>query len=106
MMKIMYWNAQSITNKSKQIQLQFLLETERIDILLIAETFLKPHHAFQINNFIVYRNDRITHGHGGVAIAIRNTIKHKVRSPFDTESTENIAIEVNINNVPTCLPTD
>lgn len=104
-MKIMFWNAQSITNKSKQIQLEHLLETERIDIALLAETFLKTQHTFNMKNFAIYRNDRLTHAHGGVAIAVRKSITHKVRSPFNTAFIENTAIEININNVPTCITT-
>lgn len=99
--KIMSWNAQSITNKSKAAQLEYLVNKENIDILLLIETFLKPHHTFHIKNYTVYRNDRLTHPHGGVAIAIKNNIPHKLCAPINTSSIENIAIEVKINNVPT-----
>lgn len=99
----MFWNAQGISTSVKQAQLEFLIENESIDILLMAETFLKPHHSFNIRNYIVYRNDRIHQAHGGVAIVIRKNIPHKVRSPFNTTVIENIAIEVNINNVSTCI---
>lgn len=101
--KFLFWNAQSITNKSKLAQLDYILQSERIDILLLVETFLKPPHSFKLNNFIVYRNDRLTHPHGGVAIAVRDGISHKIRMPFNTSSIENITIEVLINNIPTCI---
>lgn len=58
--KFMFWNAQSITNEAKQTQLEYILESEHIDVLLLVETCLKPQHTFQINNFTVYRNDRLT----------------------------------------------
>lgn len=99
----MFWNAQGITTNSKQLQLELLLKKECINIILLAETFLKPHHSFNMRNFIVYRNDRTHQAHGGVAIAIRKNIAHKFRSPFNTSYIENIAIEVNINNVSTCI---
>lgn len=102
-MKIMFWNAQGISTKVKQTQLELLLEKECIDILLLAETFLKPHHSLNIRNYIVYRNDRTHQAHGGVAIVIRKNIPHKVRSPINTALIENVAIEVNINNVSTCI---
>lgn len=104
-MKIMFWNAQGISTTTKQVQLELLLEREHIDILLLAETFLKPHHAFTIQNFTVYRNDRIHQAHGGVAVLIRETITHKVCAPLPTASIENISVEVNINNVPTLITT-
>lgn len=101
--RCLFWNAQSITNKSKQAQLEFIVQTESIDILLLVETYLKPPHSFHLNNFIVYRNDRLTHPHGGVAIAIRDSIKHKIRMPFNTSFIENIAIDLLIENVTTCV---
>lgn len=99
----MLWNAQSITSKAKQIQLEHMLINEQIDILLITETFLKSRHTYQINNFNVYRNDRLSHPHGGVAIAVRKGITHKICSPVNTVYIENISIEIQINNIPTCI---
>lgn len=96
----MFWNAQSITSNSKQLLLDHTLETEKVDVLLLAETFLKQHHSFSIRNFIVFRNDRQLQAHGGVAIAIRNNIQHKVCSPVNTHIIENISIEITINNTP------
>lgn len=97
-LKIVFWNAQSINNTTKKHLIESFLETEKIDILLLAETFLKPKNPFQIKNFIVYRNDRLHQGHGGVAIAIRSTIKHKLLSPINTQHIENISVEINMNN--------
>lgn len=99
----MLWNAQSITNKATQKQLEHILDSQKIDILLLVETFLKPQHSFHLKNYTVYRNDRLSYAHGGVAIAIRNGIVHKVRAPFNTGTIENIAIETKINNQLTCI---
>lgn len=101
--KIAFWNAQSITNKTKQTELEHFLNSERIDILLIAETFLKTHHSFAIKNYTIYRNDRLHQAHGGVALVINKSIAHKYRSPFETNFIENIAIEVTIKNTPTII---
>lgn len=100
-LKIMFWNAQSIANRSKQQQLEIILQSEKIDIILIAESFLKQHHNFSIKNFTVYRNDRQSQAHGGVMIAVRNTIYHKTCEPIDTQIIENISIEVNLHDVLT-----
>lgn len=78
-----------------------MINKEKVDILLLVETFLKPHHAFRLKNYTIYRNDRLSHPHGGVAIAIKNDIAHKICAPINTSSIENIAVEVQINNVPT-----
>lgn len=101
--KIMFWNAQGITSISKQIQLEHLIEMQKIDILLLAETFLKPNHDLKFSSYTVHRNDRILRAHGGVAIAIRKTVPHKIFIPAHTKSIENLSIEVNINNTPTCI---
>lgn len=99
----MFWNAQSITSISKQLQLELFLENERIDLLLLSETFLKQQHIFNIKNFTVYRNDRLALAHGGVAIAIRSSIHHKLCCPISTNIIENISVEISINNIQTTI---
>lgn len=100
---IMLWNAQSITSKSKQIELDHFIITEKIDIIIIVETFLKPHHQFSIKNFTIYRQDRLHIAHGGVALAVNNSISHKFKGSLNTQIIENIAIELCINNSPVLI---
>lgn len=95
--KFMHWNAQGITSFSAVQQLQLLLDAEKIDILSLNETFLKPHHKLYLDNYKIYRNDRDSAHGGGVAIAIRNTIKHKALPFTTTSSIENISIITYIN---------
>lgn len=99
-LKIIFRNAQSINNLTKQNLIELFLESEKADILLLAETFLKPNIPFQMRNFKVYRNDRVHQGHGGVAIAIRSTIKHKLVSPIITKHIETMSIVIEVNNNP------
>lgn len=99
-LKIVFWNAQSINNTTKKRLIELFLDSEQVDILLLAETFLKPHIPFQIKNFTVYRNDRIQQGHGGVAIAIRSCIDHKLVSPMNTQHIETLSIEIKVNSEP------
>lgn len=100
-LKIMFWNAQSVTSASKHSLLKYTLTNESIDILLLVETFLKPVHTFQLEGYYVYQNDRLHQGHGGVALAIRCGIAYKVLQPFATNFIENISIEISFNNTPT-----
>lgn len=102
-LKIMLWNAQSINQPTKQQMLTHTLQTEQIDIVILVETYLKPTHTFNINNYMILRNDRRTQAHGGVAIAIRDSIPHKHITSTNTNSIENVAIEVTINNTPTVI---
>lgn len=99
-LKIVFWNAQSINNPTKKHLIELFLESEKIDILLIAETFLKPHIRFQMKNFTVYRNDRQQQGHGGVAIVIRSSIIHKLVTPINTQHIEILTIEIEVNKNP------
>lgn len=101
--KITFWNAQSITSAITQKQLELFAFREKIDIILLAETFLKKQHTLLLKNFTIYRNDRLYQAHGGVAIAVNKNINHKFISPFPTKHMENIAIEVTINNTPTLV---
>lgn len=104
-LNIMFWNAQGITTLTKQLQLEHFIETKKIDILLLAETFLKPQHTFQLKNFDIHRNDRMNSAHGGVAIAVRNTITYKNCSQLSTLFIKNTSIELLINNQPTIITT-
>lgn len=98
----MFWNAQSIANQLKQRELELFITNEKIDIILLAETFLNSDNDFSLKNFYVYRNDRQSHA-GGVAIAIRHDIEHKLLPTTNTVIIENISIEVNISNTPTII---
>lgn len=95
--KILQWNAQGITTLSVQQQLQELLDQENVDVVCLAETFLKPNHKFYLNNYIVYRNDRTEPG-GGVAIAIKKTIQHDLLPLIKTSYIENVSISIKLKN--------
>lgn len=99
-LKIVFWNAQSINSITKKHLIELFLERDKIDILLLAETFLKPNIPFQIKNFTIYRNDRLNREHGGVAIAIRSCLKHKLLAPLNTQHIEALSIEIETNNSP------
>ena len=99
-LKIIFWNAQSINNTSKKTLIESFLESESIDILLLAETFLKPQNQFQIKYYHVFRNDRVNQGHGGVAIAIRTSLKHKLLPSLKLQHIEAISIEIEVNREP------
>lgn len=96
--KILQWNAQSITNAADTQQLQLLLNDHSPDIVMIAKTWLKNHLKFYLINYKVYRNDRNSDRGGGVAIAVRKYIKHTLLTFVNTTSIENISISVEINN--------
>ena len=69
--------------------------------MLLSETWLKPVQNFRFSGFKLYRKDR-PDGYGGVAILIKNHIRHKLiilnSSNFDFEC---IGIEVEVNQTLT-----
>lgn len=96
-LNVFHWNAQGISNFSTAKQLElFLLETQT-DLVSLNETFLKDPHNFRLNGYKIYRNDRIGTEKGGVAIAVRHSIKHELLPPYKTKKIENISIELCIN---------
>lgn len=91
--QIASWNAQGVSNITKQAELNLFLQSNNIDIICLQETFLNDHHKLYIENYVIYRMDRPTHG-GGVAIIIRRCIKHKLLNNLNDTSIENISLEV------------
>lgn len=93
------WNAQSIRKKSNE--LTNFLNSNQIHICLLSETWLKQSDILSMQNYIVYRNDRIPidstdkrNVGGGVAIAIRKDIPHSEAQPLKTNIIESVGIEV------------
>ena len=65
-------NARSINNKRNDLNL--LIEEENPGILLICETWLDKTVDFSLEDFKVYRKDRLERGGGGVLVGVRNEI--------------------------------
>lgn len=87
------WNANGI--KSKRSTLVEFLSRHKIDIASITETHLKDSETFKINGYKIYRNDRKhIHSSGGVAILIKNNIKHNPIILPSTLQMETIAINL------------
>lgn len=95
--KMLQWNAQGLVNLATIKQLELLLNSESVDIVFLVETFLKPSNSFFIDGYKIYRNDRLTSEKGGVAIAIKGSIKHTLLPPINTSSFENISISTCLN---------
>lgn len=98
-LNILSWNAQSISNKTKIFELELLLRDLDIQVACIQETYLNPGVRVHLENYVLYRNDRLSHG-GGVAIAVRRNIEHKLLTISNTTVIENISIEIKLNQKP------
>ena len=59
-LRILQWNCNGIRPKASR--LREYMEQERVDVALIQETHLNPHHGFTMGpDFQVFRKDRISH---------------------------------------------
>lgn len=84
MLKILQWNARGISDFSTAKQLNVLIKSSNVDTAKqLCETFLNSHHKFKLSGYKIYRNDRDTHG-GGVAIAVKNDLKHGLLPVYPT----------------------
>jgi exonuclease III len=71
--RIITWNANSVTNKKADLAL--FLNVNNIDIAAIGETKLSPKSRFSIPGYTTYRADRNQFG-GGVMILIKHNLRH------------------------------
>lgn len=96
-LKCLHWNAQGLACYSKRIQLLKFAKDFDADVILLNETFFNEHHKFLISGYNIYRDDRVRHG-GGIAIAIKSSIKHKKLAKIRTREIENLRIEISIQH--------
>ena len=94
-MKLSNWNANSVKNKTTDIAL--FIEQFRPDIFGLCETKLDDKLKFRISGYRVYRSDRNRSG-GGVAIAIRNGIRHDQIPSVNSPSIESVGVRVSVSN--------
>lgn len=94
-LKLAYWNATSVINK--KVEIRAFLESHKIDVFLLQETFLKPTHTFNIPNYHTYRNDRSTPG-GGTAILVKKNIKHSTTTQLQLNNFETTSVKIHTDN--------
>jgi endonuclease/exonuclease/phosphatase family metal-dependent hydrolase len=97
-LKIAFWNAQSIQNKS--VEVNDFIKDNNYDLFLVSESWLKSHIKYTVNaDYNVYRLDRPDDKRsGGVMIIIKKIIKHKVLEIPPTKVVEVIGISVFTKN--------
>ena len=91
-LKVANWNANSILKKN--LDVTNFLQKHNIDIMLVTETFLKTPIKFSIPSYTIYRIDRTEGQKGGVAIFIKNSIKHRLMKSLNLKVIEGIGINV------------
>lgn len=89
----MSWNCQSVRNKRSELSL--FAEKNKIDIILLSETWLSKTADFFIPSFECYRVDR---SHGGVAILIKHSIPHSSVRLISLEYAEAVFVKIHDSN--------
>lgn len=94
---ICHWNASGLKNRVGTL-INFI-QTHRVDILLISETHLTATDRIRIQNFTIYRKDRINaaRASGGVAIVIKQGIPHMRIPEINNTTLEVIGIKLRDN---------
>lgn len=64
-------NVNSLKSKNKQHELKTLIDERNPEIMLLVETKLNEGKKFQIPNYNIFRNDRLTDSGGGTAILVK-----------------------------------
>jgi len=74
--KICLWNATSLNDK--YIELSYFLNTNKVDIALIMETWLQSRTNLNFLNYDIIRRDSLRVRAGGLAIIINRSIKYHI----------------------------
>ena len=96
-LNILCWNARGL--RANGDELQHLLQTmaELPLVICVQETMLKTGKTFNIKHYITIRNDNINNiASNGIAVFIRNDIKHKLHNTAN--NLQIIKIEINFQN--------
>ena len=98
--KMLCYNIRGL--KPHIFELQHILNKQTIDIAIISETHLSEKTKIYIPGYIVHRQDRINRG-GGVAIIVKDHIKHTSVQLPDSGSMEMTGIKLNCNSKSTTI---
>lgn len=100
--KILYTNPASLT--AKYDDLLSVVSLLKPSIILLAETWLKPHildSLIHIPNFSLYRHDRLTHTSGGVCVYVNDDILSEFsikQIDFTCHEVDTIALQFSCRN--------
>ena len=94
-LKFIYFNARSIVNKLDELQLY--IDKETADIIGITETWLNEEISdveLNINDYTIFRHDRLNKTGGSVILLIKKDIKVNIRDDLLKEFEESVWCDV------------
>ena len=93
-LRILQWNARSI--KSNKCRIEKLVYDLDVDICILSETWLKPSDQFSLQNFNIFRKDRLDKAGGGAAVFVHKKFQNSQQINFITNPAEIDICGVNI----------
>lgn len=91
------WNANGL--RSKRLEVIDFLAMHKVNILLVQETHLQPHHKMKLPGMRCFRSDR-GDGYGGTAIFVDNSIPHHQLDIPPTQHLEATGIHIKTDRGP------
>lgn len=96
---ILQFNANGLRNHINELQI--ILHTKRIDIVIITETYFKKSSYFYIPGYkLINTNHTDNTAHGGVAIFIKSTLEFQVPPSFCEDYLQSCALTIKLNYTP------
>lgn len=96
-LRILAHNVNGLLRHRNDVEL--LVRTENLDIMLISETHLRPEQNFSMRDYNFYRVDQPTeNGWGGVGLLIRTSMNHYFSYQRVTDSIQAVGVTVNTPN--------
>lgn len=98
--KILYLNARSIKNKSEEIPLIYNTLKTDIHVIAITETFVRngEEQFFEFDGYTAHYSSRPNRGGGGVAVLVKNNIKHEMKDKWSDNENSIINVQIQLNN--------
>jgi exonuclease III len=96
-LKIVHWNANSISNKKEELKI--FLKNQNVDICVVSETKLGKNSIFDFSDFekdynilIKFRQNK--GGAGGIAVFIKNKLSYSEIKDYDSYNVEQISFKL------------
>lgn len=97
-MLIMQINVNELTH-ARTVELVLLIETFKLDLICVNETFLKPNKNFTIPGYKIYRFDRPgPKGGGGVMVLVKDSIESEDLGSASIDYAEIQLVKVKLND--------
>lgn len=92
-MRIATWNVNGLAARKHELEL--MIKSNKLDILLLSETHLTDSNSFNLNGFSCYvTNHPDMTGHAGTAVIIKNSIQHHELPEFRRDYLQATSISI------------